>query len=190
MFLRDLVGKWFMEYRTDLFNMEVGRLAYDLLDSDPSIEITDKAATMTNMQIIVILRCIISKIDYTPIIAKEFNHKQMEELRQYLLRGMSIDIVNDNNINHEVMRLVRGTLSKGITIPDIPLVEYSYEQVDQLMLALNQGLDITPLLNNKLSDDDMAEIRSNLLQAKLSEKARRDTEYYASIHSDIFGAIK
>lgn len=187
MFLRDLVGKWFIEYRTDLFNMEVGRLAYDLLDRDPSIEITDKVSEMTNMQRLIILRCIISKIDYTPIISKNFNHKQMEELRQYLLRGMDIDIVNDEKINHEVMRLVRNALSKGIKVPSIPFADYSYEQIDQILVALNQELDITPLLNNQLTDDEMMQIRSNMLQVKLSEKARRDTEYYANLHNNLFG---
>lgn len=187
MFLRDLVGKWFIEYRTELFNMEVGRLAYDLLNRDATMEITDKASEMNRMQILVILRCIMSNIDYTLLIAKDFNHKQMEELRQYLLRGMNISLIYDPLINHRIMNMVRETISKGVVVPPIRFVDYSVEQVEQLMLALCQELDITRLLDNSLSEDEMAMERRRMYEKKMMEFKILDEEYYASIHKNIFG---
>lgn len=189
MFLRDLVGRWFIEYRTDLFNMEVGRLAYDLLNNDPDMEITDMVTDMNNMQILVILRCIISNVDYTIIIAKNFNHKQMEELRQYMLRRIDVTIIYDTDINHEIMRLVRTTISKGINIPPIQFTDYSYEQVEQLMLALTQGLNIGPLLNNKLSEDEMEIIRRRMNEESMNINKLLDVNHYQNIHKNIFGSM-
>lgn len=189
MFLRDLVGKWFIEYRTDLFNMEVGRLAYDLLNKDAEMEITDKVNEMNNMQILVILRCIIGRVDYTIIIAKNFNHKQMEELRQYLMRRIDVTIVYDTEISHEVMRLVRTAISKGLNVPYIPFKDYSYEQVEQIMLALSQGLNITPLLNNNLSEDEMEIIRRRMNEDSVNKCKCLDAKYYEDIHKNIFGNI-
>lgn len=187
MFLRDIVGKWFIEYRTDLFNMEVGRLAYDLLNTNPDMQITDKAKDMNNMQILVLLRCIVSKLDYTLLVAKDFNHKQMEELRQYLLRGMNITLIYDTDISHETMRLVRNTISKGVNVPHIHFADYTSEQVEQLMLALTQGLDIEPLLDNKLSEDEMEIIRRKMNEERMSDIKILDEKYYADIHKTIFG---
>lgn len=186
MYLRDLVGKWFIEYRTELFNMEVGRLGYDLLNTDAGMTIPNKVADMNKMQILVVLRCIVSGIDYTPIISKNFNHKQMEELRQYLLRGMDIEIVNDERIDHTVMNLVRNTITKGIVIPDIEFTNFSTEQLEQIFSAVSFGLDITPLLNPEMSEDEMESLRKEMMQIKLSEKCRMDSEYYKNIHNRIF----
>ena len=186
MFLRELVGELFMEFRTSLFDMEVGRLAYDILNEHPDLKLSDKVKGKNRMQLLVILRCIVADLDYSILLEKDYNHKQMEELRQYLLRDMDISLVADNKIDHQIMKLIRDTRTRGIKVPDIDYSEFEFEQVEQILKACTQGLNISPLLNPRLDPDTMELIRQDLLQEKQQKETKDLHKHYEEIHNKIF----
>lgn len=187
MFLRELVGELFIEFRTSLFDMEVGRLAYDILNQQPDFVLSDKVRDKNRMQLLVILRCIVSDLDYDVLLDRDYNHKQMEELRQFLLRGMDMSLVKDEKIDHQTMKLIRDSKTKGTKIPDIDYSKYEFDQVEQILKACAQGLDVSELLNYELDSDTMESIRESLLEVKLKNEAKDLSKHYQDIHEKIFG---
>ena len=187
MFLRELVGELFIEFRTSLFEMEVGRLAYDILNEEPDFKLSDKVKNKNRMQLLVILRCIISNLDYEMLLEKDYNYKQMEELRQYLLRGMDISLVKDDKIDHQTMKLIRDAKTRGEQIPTIDYSDFHFEQIEQIFKACSQGLDISSLLNAKLDPEVMESMRHSLLETKRQNDMKDLSKHYQDIHERIFG---
>lgn len=187
MFLRDIVAKLFIQYRTGLFDMELGRLAYNILDKNPDFKLDDRIADFDNLRILVILRCVEVKMDYTPLLEKQFNFKQMEELRQFMIRGIDFSSIYDESINHRVMELVRINKQAGRVIPNIDFKLYSFEQVEQIMLAASHNIYDKRLYNPKMTADDIEKLRKKLYNKNETYKIIMDTQYYNNIHNRIFG---
>lgn len=183
--LRDLVANLFMEYREDIFEMECGRLAYDLLEKDVETLIPDEMKHFTNMQRLEILRCMVAGVDYEPLIRYNFNARQMAELRLFLFTHFDVSLVCDPRISDKSMRLVRKAFTRGLNLSGVDIKAYNPEQLNQIILGIQQGLDVTPLLNPDMDYEDMNILRNKLAQE--STKEVRTTDRYRQIHRRVFG---
>ena len=183
--LRDLVAELFMEYREGIFEMELGRLAYDLLEMNPDTKIPNQMKKFSGLQRVEILRCIREGLDVEPRIRHSFNAKQMSELRQFQRHGFNVDIICNPSIPSSKMTLIRRNLIKGVNVSSIDITAYDCEQLAQIFLCIEYDLDYKQLLDPQLSAEQMADIRNKLAEERASKGMT--TERYRAIHMAIFG---
>lgn len=183
--LRELVAKLFIELREEIFEMEIGKLSYELLDKDPCTMIPIQMKDFTRLQQIEVLRCMTQKLDIEPLLRHEFNYRQMSELRLFQQHGLNVDLVCDPRIEAPTMTLVRRKLIKGINVSLVDITQFQYDQLVQIFLCIEQDLDFTQLLNPELTDIEMTHIRNMLAEKRTL--GDNTTEKYRAIHEAIFG---
>ena len=183
--LRDLVAELFMEHREGIFEMELGRISYDLLNINPDTKIPEQMKRFSGLQRIEILRCIQEGLDFEPLVRYNFNAKQMSELRQFQRHGFNVDLICNPAITAQNMTLIRRALIRGINVTHIDVLPYEYEQLVQIFLCVEYNLDYTQLLDPRLTAEQMSEIRNKLAEQRASEE--NTTEKYRLINMSIFG---
>lgn len=183
--LRDLVAELFMEHREEIFEMELGRVAYDLLDRNPDTQIPIQMKKFSGVQRIEVLRCITEGFDVEPLIRHSFNARQMRELRLFQYHSFDIEIICKPSISATKMALVRRELLRGINVNLVDIGLYDCEQLVQIFICIEYGLDYKQLLNPDLSELQMIEIRNKLAVEKAAED--NTSNRYRRIHMAIFG---
>lgn len=183
--LRDLAAELHLKHQEDIFNMEIGRLTYDLLEKDMNILIPNQMKKFTDLQRLEILRCITHDLDYEPLIRYDFNAKQMYQLRQFIINNYDISLICDPDIPARSMELVSKAYRKGLSLSRVNIKLFSPEQLNQIIFAIQMKLDIKSLLDPTLTEDEMRDIRNKLAEHSTIEK--ETTDKYRGIHKMVFG---
>ena len=183
--LRDLVAELFMEHREEIFEMELGRIAYDILDKNPDIQIPIQMKKFSSVQRIEVLRCIAEGFDIEPLIRYNFNARQMRELRLFQFHNFDINIICKPSISAPKMTLLRRELLRGVNINLVDINIFDCEQLAQIFICIEQGLDYTQLLDPDLSEMEMID-RRNIMAAEMAAEDRTSNRY-RRIHMAIFG---
>lgn len=183
--LRDLVAELFMEHREQIFEMELGRVAYDLLDKNPDTQIPIQMKKFSGVQRTEVLRCITEGFDVEPLIRHNFNARQMRELRLFQFHNFDIDIICKPSISASKMTLVRRELLRGVNVNLVDINRFDCEQLTQIFICIEQGLDYTQLLDPDLSELEMIDRRNIMATERAAED--KTANRYRRIHMAIFG---
>lgn len=162
--ITELEKRLMHSYGSGIHSSEVGTILEELKIKKGGESIPSEISNMDIIKIIHILRFIRDgmDIDIFDLVEKGFDSRQLAVLHSSIKEGIRIDNIYNPSYDHTIMTAIKRGNRKSIDIQDIDVSLYDSEQLDQIIIAISQGVATTKLINPDNSGDNMRRIRNRL----------------------------
>lgn len=114
----------------------------------------------------IIKRCLQIPLDPTPLLNIAFTYEQMSELLRAMRKGIDVSSYADPSLTEMEMMGYTTQALTGVDVRKFFLRNFNNDQIYEILVGIENGIDYTKYADETLSADEMAKIKESLFIEK------------------------